>query len=254
MASLSKTANSPRASYRGERMTVAILVPVYDEASRLVPTLESLRAHAADFGSVTVFLVDDGSHVPVHLGDLPPPNARFRIVLARHAVNLGQGAALETARQLALREPADVFVTMDSDGQHRAEDAVVMARAVRAGADVVFGDRWRGGSSVPLPRRALLVAARLFERLLTGLRLADAHNGLRAFSRRAILSVSLRQNRMAHATEITQRVARARGLSVVEVPVVLRYSEGTLRKGQRSLGALVILRDLLGLYLFGEAE
>jgi hypothetical protein len=105
-----------------------------------------------------------------------------------------------------------------------------------------------------LPRRALLVAARLFERLLTGLRLADAHNGLRAFSRRAILSVSLRQNRMAHATEITQRVARARGLSVVEVPVVLRYSEGTLRKGQRSLGALVILRDLLGLYLFGEAE
>jgi hypothetical protein len=59
---------------------------------------------------------------------------------------------------------------------------------------------------------------------------------------------------MAHATEIKQRVARAGALVIVEVPVVVRYTEASLARGQRSLGAVVILRDLAQRYLFGEAE
>jgi glycosyltransferase involved in cell wall biosynthesis len=236
-------------------MPVAILMPVYDEASRLDATLSAVRDHAPSMGGVTAFVVDDGSERPVVPGLLPAPTASFRVVLARHPVNLGQGAALETARQLALRGgPFDVFVTMDSDGQHRAEDAAALVRAVRGGADVAFGNRFLGDSRVPRGRRLLLRLARVFERVLTGLRVADSHNGLRAFSRAAILQILIRQNRMAHATEIKQRVARARGLTLVEVPVTVRYSRDTSAKGQRATGAALILRDLLGRYLFGEVE
>jgi glycosyltransferase involved in cell wall biosynthesis len=238
-------------------MSVAILMPTKDEAARLVRTLEAVRACAISMGDVTVFVVDDGSAPPVMPAGLPTPTPSFRIVLARHPVNLGQGAALETARQLAFdRGKFDVYVTMDSDGQHAAEDAVALVRAVEAGADVAFGNRFLGGSAVPPARRAVLHAARLFERILTGLRLADAHNGLRAFSRRGVAAVAIRQNRMAHATEITQRVARARSLdlTLVEVPVTVRYTRETSAKGQRASGAALILRDLLGQYLFGEAE
>jgi hypothetical protein len=101
-------------------------------------------------------------------------------------------------------------------------------------------------------RAALLFFARLFERVLTGLSVSDAHNGLRAFSRRGLEAISIRQNRMAHATEIKQRVSQAASLSVVEVPVSLRYSEESLKKGQRGAGAADILRDLALQYLFGE--
>src|ERR1700734_235780 len=171
-------------------MRVAILMPVLNEPGRLARTLDGVRARAPELGGVTVFLVDDGSEPPIDPADLPAPTPSFRVVLARHAVNLGQGAALETARQLALgldggpESPPNppgrgfaVYATMDSDGQHRVEDVAALAAAVDAGADVALGDRFRGDSNVPPLRRALVLGARIFERALTGLRLGDAHNG-----------------------------------------------------------------------------
>ena len=234
-------------------MTVAILMPTYNEGQRLISTLDALRAKGTDFEGLLVLLVDDGSQPAVCLDQLPSATQDFRIILARHTVNLGQGAALETARQLALRHLDCVaFVTMDSDGQHGAKGALAVARAVEAGADVAFGNRFLAGSVVPIGRRALLRAARLFERTLTGLRLSDAHNGLRGFSRRALESIRIRQNRMAHATEITHSVSKEQSWSVVEVPVVVGYTRESLAKGQPTSGALRIVNDLLLRYLFGD--
>lgn len=234
-------------------VSVAILMPAHNEGPRLRRVLESLRQHAAELNGVTVFLVDDGSDSPIRLDELPPASAWFNIVVARHVVNLGQGAALETARQLALAGPRfDAYVTMDSDGQHRVEDVKRIVHRVSRGADVVFGNRFVPGSNVPPGRRLLLRAARLFERTLTGLALSDTHNGLRGFSRRALCGIRIRHARMAHATEITQRVARARDWIIAEVPVQISYSHETLAKGQHAAGALTIVRDLLSHYFFRE--
>ena len=237
-------------------MPIAILMPAYNEPGRLADTLRGVRARAEALGGVALFLVDDGSDPAIDPALLPSPTPAFRLVLARHALNLGQGAALETARQLALAEPAfAAYVTMDADGQHRIEDVAALVEAIDAGADVALGDRFGGDSNVPTARRALIHAARIFERLLTGLRLSDAHNGFRAFSRGALAQVRIRENRMAHATEITRQLSRTRQgdrLSLVEVPVSVRYTRETLAKGQRSLGAFAILRDLFYRYLFEE--
>ena len=83
---------------------VAILMPVYDEGDRLERTLTDIAEHAArvEAGSVTVFVVDDGSPIPVSDAAVGAAARRIRVILARHAINLGQGAALETARRLAL--------------------------------------------------------------------------------------------------------------------------------------------------------
>jgi glycosyltransferase involved in cell wall biosynthesis len=236
-------------------VTLAVLMPAFDEAGALSITLASLRTVAEEAGGILVVLVDDGSQSPVEPADLPGTNQHFGIILARHPINLGQGAALETARQLALREsPCSAYVTMDADGQHRAQDALALARAVESGADVAFGNRFLGNSNVPWLRAWLLIFAHLFERALTGLSTSDSHNGLRAFSRRALEAIPIRQNRMAHATEIKQRVRDAASLTVVELPVSVRYTRETLRKGQRGAGAADILRDLLSQYLFGESK
>lgn len=178
-------------------------------------------------------------------------------------MNLGQGAAIETARRLALKWPErfEAYVTMDSDGQHRAEDALSLAAAIRGGADVALGDRFAGSSNIPFARRVLLQLARIFERWTTGLVLADAHNGLRAFSARAIPKMRLRQNRMAHATELTRKIGESvhppgpeRPMKLVEIPVSVRYSAETLAKGQTAGGALAILVDLFQGFLFGSQE
>jgi len=236
-------------------MALAVLMPAYDESDALARTLSELRALSVDASGMTVFLVDDGSELAIDPSNLPEPTSTFRLILARHPINLGQGAALETARQLALREPPfDAYVTMDSDGQHGAADALALARAIHVGADVAFGNRFLGDSNVPILRGALLRAARTFERILTGLPVSDAHNGLRAFSPRALERIVIRQNRMAHATEIKQKVAGARSLVVVEIPVSVRYTKETLKKGQGGAGAADIVRDLVAQYLFGESR
>lgn len=228
-------------------------MPTFDEGNAPAALLEELRALAPGLGGLAVYLVDDGSPRPLELRDLPASTDAFDIVFARHPVNLGQGAALETARQLALIDARhQVFVTMDSDGQHGAADLPQLVSAVRNGADVVFGTRFGSQSNVPPGRRALLWMARMFELALTRLWLSDAHNGYRAFGARAIRLVPIHENRMAHATEIRQRVARhRRELVIVEVPVVVRYTREALRKGQSSFGAIRILRELLLRYLFG---
>ncbi len=242
-------------------------MPAYEEGERLVATVAELAAEVAAGGhSGTLFLVDDGSKRPIDPAALPrgtSNGAGLRVVVARHPVNLGQGAAIETARRLSLEprwsggEPFDAYVTMDSDGQHRAADAAALAAAVApgAGADVALGDRFAGTSNVPFARRVLLWLARVFERWTTGLVLADAHNGLRAFNARAIVKMRLRQNRMAHATELTRRIGDARGgLTLVEIPVSVRYTDETLAKGQTAGGAVAILVDLFQGFLFGSPE
>lgn len=227
-------------------MRIAVLMPCFEEGGRLGATLAELAALPRE---VTVFLVDDGSKVPVDEEAVARAAGSMPVVLARHAVNLGQGAALETARRLALDGPFDAWVTMDADGQHRADDVVALADAVEAGADVALGDRFAGASDVPGSRRILLRLARFFERLTTGLALSDAHNGLRAFGPRAIGRMQIRHNRMAHATELTRRISED-DLRVVEVPVNVRYTPDSLAKGQSASGAVAILVDLLQGFLF----
>ena len=64
-----------------------------------------------------VVVVDDGSSDRTR--DLA---AAAGAVVLRHPINLGQGAALQTGIEFALRQGADVVVTFDADGQHRVAD------------------------------------------------------------------------------------------------------------------------------------
>jgi hypothetical protein len=76
------------------------------------------------------------------------------------------------------------------------------------------------------------------------LRLTDTHNGLRAMTCRGAQALRLRQNRMAHASELLAEIARS-GLRYVEVPVTIDYTEYSLAKGQRTGDFVMILLDLL---------
>ena len=241
---------------------VAILMPAYNEGARLFSTLDALRASTAGKHALHVFLVDDGGSTSIDAGEIANRvTPDFRCTLMRHPINMGQGASLETARLMALfhdgvgapsgRPAFDAYVTMDSDGQHLPENLDAFVAAIAAGAEVAFGNRFAGDSNVPGVRRIILTAARVFEHAITGLALADAHNGYRAFNRAALRVVQIEQNRMAHATEIKQRVAQHH-LKFAEVPVSIRYSGETLQKGQSSLGALQIIRDLLYGYFFSN--
>ena len=220
-------------SESGKRLWVVIAA--YNEAEVLGRVVADVRQR-----EYQIVVVDDGSGDTT--GDMAH-NAGAAVV--RHPVNLGQGAALQTGIYYALCQGADYIITFDADGQHRVQDIDALIAAIeKHGVDFALGSRFLG-SAIDLPpaRRILLKAAIRFTRLTTGLRITDTHNGLRAMTRRGASCISLRQNRMAHASEFLDQIAHS-GLPWVEVPVTIRYSGYSLAKGQRLGDSLAILVDL----------
>lgn len=188
-----------------------------------------------------VIVVDDGSR-----DDTGAVALAAGATVLTHPMNLGQGAALATGLTHGLRQGAEIFVTFDADGQHDPADIEMLLAALEGGhVDVALGSRFLGSAhGISAARRLLLKAAVAFTRVTTGLRLTDAHNGLRAFNRRAASAVRIQQNGMAHASEIIEQIARAR-LRWAEVPVTVRYTEYSRRKGQRWSNSFSIVLDLL---------
>lgn len=214
----------------------AIVIAAYNEARMIAEVVRDAR-RLFD----TIVVVDDGSRDATADQAL----AAGAIVLV-HPINLGQGAALQTGIAYACRRGFDYVVTFDADGQHRPEDAAGMLALLEStGAQVALGSRFLGSTeSMPTARRWLLRAATVFTRITTGLRVTDAHNGLRALRSEAAHRIRIRQNRMAHASEILEEIAR-HDLPYVEAPVVIRYTDYSMAKGQSGFGAFNILLDLL---------
>jgi len=215
---------------------VYVVVPAYNEGSAVHDVVREIRL---DFPHVVV--VDDGSR------DATAAEAKKAgAVVLRHVLNRGQGAALQTGIDYCLRRGADVVVTFDADGQHRVEDVHRMLAALETtGADVAIGSRFLDlQSNLPAARRLTLRIATRFMRLTSGVPLTDAHNGLRAIRRSAAQRIRITLDGMAHASELVDQIDR-HDLKVTEVPVVIRYSEYSLAKGQSSLAAIRIAFDYL---------
>ena len=214
---------------------VWVVIAAYNEAKVIADVVADVRRD-----HYRVVVVDDGSKD--RTADLA---AQAGAMVIRHPINLGQGAALQTALDFALAEGAAFIVTFDADGQHRAADIPALVEALGARkADFALGSRFLGTAvNLPARRRALLRAAVVFTRLTTGLSITDSHNGLRAMTRRGAEAIHLRQNRMAHASEILHQIATS-GLPYVETPVTIHYSAYSLAKGQSLMDALLIILDL----------
>jgi polyprenyl-phospho-N-acetylgalactosaminyl synthase len=219
----------------GPHPNLWIICAAYNEARTIAGVVLELR-HAG----YQVVVVDDGSNDATrHLATAAGAN------VITHPINLGQGAALQTGIEYALAQGADVIVTFDADGQHRVSDVARLVEALsHEQADFALGSRFLGQTcNLPWLRRWVLRAATVFTRLTTGLSLTDSHNGLRALTRRGACAIRLRQNRMAHASEIVSEIARSR-LPYVEVPVTIEYTAYSLAKGQRLGDSVMILLDL----------
>ncbi|MDX9893254.1 MAG: glycosyltransferase family 2 protein [Patescibacteria group bacterium] len=219
-------------------MKTAVVIPAYNESKIISQTIAGLRAQ----NQVSeVIVVDDGS------ADNTGPAARAAgAVVLRHLVNRGQGAALQTGINFALKHGAKIIITFDADGQHDAKEIVKMIEPIISGQSaVVLGSRFLvKQNQVPFSRLAVLKLAIIFTRIYTGLTVTDVHNGFRAFSAKAASQLDLRQDGMAHASEILEQIRKHR-LAFCEVPVTIAYTDYSLHKGQRLSNSFRIVFELI---------
>jgi glycosyltransferase involved in cell wall biosynthesis len=214
---------------------VFVVVPAYNEAPRIGPVLEGLLEVAR-----TVVVVDDGSR-----DNTFDVARRYPVWLLRHVVNLGQGAAIQTGITFALQKGALFVATFDADGQHEPRDLLRMYnRLVEEGADYALGSRFLGRTeNMPWSRWLMLKAAVWFTRVMSGIWVTDTHNGIRMMTRRGAERIHITLNRMEHASEILDQIARS-GYRFIEVPVTIRYSVESLAKGQKTTAAVRLAAKL----------
>jgi hypothetical protein len=148
----------------------------------------------------------------------------------------------------AVSQGAEILIHFDADGQHPANRIPDLIRPITAGeCDVVLGSRFlrrEDRALVPWKKRLALRVGIVVSGILTGVWLSDTHNGFRALSRQAAMRIRLRENGFAHATEILACL-RSTGLRYREVPVGIRYTAYSIRKGQPVSNGLNVVMDLL---------
>ena len=224
---------------------LVVVLPAKDESRSLPAVLASLPSQVHGL-AVTPLVVDDGS------SDGTAEVARAAGAEALTLPPGGQGVALRTGYALAREAGAAAVVSMDSDGQHRAEDLPVLLAPLLAGqADVVQGSRVLG-SAAPNQRVRELGVVTLAQVMsaATGRRVTDPSCGFRALSRTALERLSLSAVQF-HTAELLVNAAR-RGLRVVEVPVRIdARTHGESRKPTTWRYALGFTRTLATTWVRG---
>lgn len=211
-----------------------IIIAAYYESDNIGDVVRSLLEHNYE----NIVVVNDGSD------DATSDQAqKAGATVLEHAINRGQGAALRTGVEYALRQGAEYLVHFDADGQHQAEEIQDMVEPVKAGrVDITLGKRFEKTGDIPASKKTVLYGAILFQFLITGVWLSDAHNGFRAMNRGAAETLEIKQDRMGHATEIIEYIKRY-DLRYEEIPVTITYDEDT--EGQRLWNAINIAKKNL---------
>lgn len=218
---------------------LAVILPAYNEEKKIGRVLRDLFER----GYTNIIVVDDGSKD--NTGKIALEEGA---VVITHPLNRGQGAALQTGNDYALLTGIRTVVHFDADGQFDADDISHSLSIFKEGGyDAVLGSRFMDRrSSVPFSKKIIIFPiARFINFLLTGVWLTDAHNGFRILSSSALKKIRIRQDGMAHNTEIV-RLLKKNNLKFCECPVKVTYDE----YGQNLFGGIKILSDIIKSKLF----
>lgn len=205
------------ASTEREEVRVSVVVPVFNEATRIERMLHQIRAVPVNS---EVIVVNDGStdNTAEKLDGL----AQFYDRRCEMGENSGKGAAVLTGVRAAT---GDVIVVQDADGELSPGDyPALLAPFLDEGATVVYGSRFlRAGTNVDRPPVPWL--NRWANRFLTGAtnflfgsRLTDMETGFKMCRSEVIKSLDLTARRYEFEPEVTALLL-TQGFSIVEVPV-----------------------------------
>lgn len=199
-----------------EELELTVLLPCLNEEETIATCIEKARQSLAENGIRGEVLVADNGSTDRSREIADRLGARVvRVERRGYGASLLGGIAAARGR----------FVIMgDADDSYDFANLMPFVAQLRAGHDLVMGNRFRGGiapGAMPVLHRylgnpVLTVLGRLFFKSPVG----DFHCGLRGFRRESINRLGLRTTGMEFASEMVVK-ATLLGLSITEVPTTL---------------------------------
>ena len=192
------------------RSNILVLIPAWNEASRISPILEAFR------DSQTVLVVDDGSS-----DDTAEVARGAGVEVVIHPQNMGKGVALSTGFAWALERGYDAVLTLDADGQHDPSEALKFIEAYERGeGDLIIGRR--DFREMPLYRAfGNGVGTWMLSKVL-GVMIHDNQCGYRLYTRKLLEAVDLKRTGFEFEVEVVVEAVAA-GLEIGWVEVLTIY-------------------------------
>lgn len=196
-------------------LRLCIVIPTYNNATTLSNVVESALKHCS-----AVMVVNDGStdSTPSLMNQLDD-----RVIRIGYKKNRGKGYALKVAFDQAAQAGYDYVLTMDADGQHKADDLPAFAKAVEEHPDTLLvGSRNLHAPNMPEQNTFANKFSNFWFTVQTAHKLPDTQSGFRVYPLKRMRSLRPFTNRYEAELDLLVRSVW-RGIPVYPVPIHVYY-------------------------------
>jgi glycosyltransferase involved in cell wall biosynthesis len=223
-------------------------MPAYNEAKYIGSLVLNTKQYVDD-----IVIIDDGSSDETSkIAGLAGAD------VIKHNQNKGYGASILRIFEEAKKREPDILIILDADSQHNPQEIPRMIQPIIEGYDVVIGTRVQQSEKIPFYRRIGQKVIAGSVNILSKEHMTDSECGFRAFSRKAVMTLDLKEKGMAISAE-TVAMASMQNLKITQVPVSVTYGKdsSTLNPVSHGLGVLtrvvVMISEQKPLFFFGLA-
>ena len=216
-----------------------VVLPAYNEATRIKQVLEDIARKGYN-----MVIVNDGSSDNT-LDVIKQVKKEFpdKIHIFSLMINRGVGIATQTGFEAVLRFNPKYVVSMDSDGQHSADDLDKIIKPLVMGeAEAVIGVR--PFEDMPKTRSFANSVMNFLTKIFYRVDVSDSQTGFRAITVDALDKISINATGYLISSEFIREV-NDNNIPFAEVPIQTIYTPETQAKGTNLTVALKILFQMI---------
>ena len=187
-----------------------VIVPAHNEERYIGNIIRKIKKYTGN-----IVVIDDGSKDSTY-----KIAEGMSIIVLKHIINLGKGAALKTGCDYAIKKGAEAFIVLDADAQHDPDEIPKFIKNLN-GNDIVFGYR-KEKNTMPLVLRFGNWFIHVVTRLLYETDIRDTQCGYRAFTKSAYKKIRWKASDYSMESEMIANAGKKK-LKYVEIPIRTFY-------------------------------
>lgn len=199
---------------RAAALRCVVLIPTYNNAGTLAAVVGSVRKFVGDVVVVNDGSTDDTKRILASIDG---------IKVIDYPNNRGKGYALKLGLRKAYEWGYRYAITIDSDGQHHADDIPAFLDAIEQRPDsLIIGARNLAAENMPSQNTFANRFSNFWYKVETGQTLADTQSGFRLYPLERLHDVRFITGRYEFEVEVIVRAAW-RGVNVENIPIKVYY-------------------------------